>query len=68
MAAGVETRQLFSCLWPRGSEGDYREGVGDTRGNGDFFFSSFPQELMAVLVYWRWKQDCSLKGIWNKHT
>lgn len=52
------TRQLFSCRWPRGREGDYRGGVGDTHGNGDYFFSSFPQELMAVLVYWRWKQDC----------
>lgn len=38
------TRQLFSCLWPRGREGDYRRGVGDTHGNGDFwfFFLSFP--------------------------
>lgn len=35
------TRQLFSCLWPRGREGDYRGGVGDTLGNGDIFFFIF---------------------------
>lgn len=32
------TRQLFSCLWPRGREGDYRGRVGDTHGNGGIFF------------------------------
>lgn len=32
--------------------------MADTYGNRDYFFSSFPQEFMAVLVYRRWKQDC----------
>lgn len=33
------------------------EGCETHMGTGIIFFSSFPQELMAVLVYRRWKQD-----------
>lgn len=62
------TRQLFSCLWPRGREDDYRGRVGDTHGNGGiFFFHLSPKSLWFWFIRGGNKTAC-LKGLWNKHT
>lgn len=62
------TRQLFSCcLWPSGRESDYREGVGDTHGNGDYFFHTFSKSLWLFWFTGGGNKTACLKGLWHKH-
>lgn len=63
------TRQLFTCLWPRGKEGDYGGGVGDTWEWGVvFFFHLFPKRLWLFWFTGGGNKAACLKGLWSKHT
>lgn len=61
-------RQLFSCLWPRGREGDYRGRGGRRTWEWGFFFHLSPKSLWLFWFTGGGNKTACLKGLWNKHT